>query len=874
MRPAKRRCVRGLLLLACGLSLAVPLAAEVGEPLASFKAAELEYDRNDRDITLIEEEKDGVAPALEVRVSRSRVTRTKEGQPVCRTSAIEKLADGTYRVTVRLRMRGLLHSVGNGISIAIIGKGGGVVTSRIFYPADFTEEDRAQDFHLDFDLHPPLLERMHFESPEIEDFLTSVLGELSRLDPTHVTALRVGIEKNPGQLLPEPPNADGRLKQLLLRVNGAGGVPGREDLRVAISLPSEKTGIGGSRGNSTPFPSLRRLFVEDVRVGKLSESAVTVRELSAQYAWRRPGETQHFTLHLHNRSGSEQTAELRFSILHGLKGRTALPPRQVRMPDGAFHREQIEWPVPANHPLWGQAALVEAVVAGEVVSSARTWFTVHPRNNAVLIHWSDPAGTREGPRWHHPYAAKPNVANHYEFFAPTPYDSAGLVYEEPGKPFPAGNSQKIESIARQKAMADKLARQGVASAFYLEGHGTGRKAWNLYWDEPEKVAYISGYISDEFYLKHVTSWAATAAALAQGKDAKAEYPHLGFVMFNTLYPEVVDRVIQGTIDLMRRVPFNTCRWDNAVPLKAHGRNILGHDLGKTDAELTAISVDNLRRYLKEIRAVHPQFELGFNGGLGELMGKRKDPFDFASARAAVDRDPITKFILTDHGFVMEEAWGHSFEGFNDYKIVCRNYLRACRAESAAYKYAGGHHGHMFRDNGVEYTPDDIYQQLFSLLGGAHLSYVNFGPLPESDYDLGVYAARFGEFFWDPKLRQLEEIADKVEVDTDADLWTAEAGFEKETERGTLLYVLPFINPPVTAKWLENRYGVFPAPVAGPLPVRVAIPEGYSRVASVTHLENSPWPEAKPLAFDAGGDAVEFKLPELITFEVVVVEFSK
>ena len=256
------------------------------------------------------------------------------------------------------------------------------------------------------------------------------------------------------------------------------------------------------------------------------------------------------------------------------------------------------------------------------------------------------------------------------------------------------------------------------------------------------------------------------------------------------------------------------------------------------------------------------------------MGKRKDPFDFAAARAAVDRDPITKFILSDHGFVMEEAWGHSFEGFNDYKIVCRNYLRACRAESAAYKYAGGHHGHMFRDNGVEYTPDDIYQQLFSLLGGAHLSYVNFGPFPESDYDLGAYAARFAEFFWDPKLRQLEGIAEKVEVDTDADLWTTEAGFEKDTERGTRLYILPFINPPVTEKWLENRYGVFPAPVPGPLPVRVAMPEGYDRVASVTHLENSPFPEAKPLAFEVVGDAVVFKLSELVTFEVVVVEFAK
>jgi hypothetical protein len=507
----------------------------------------------------------------------------------------------------------------------------------------------------------------------------------------------------------------------------------------------------------------------------------------------------------------------------------------------------------------------------------------------------------ESVRFHHPTASKPNVTNLAEYWAPTPYDSAGQLPDDPAEPFFSGNSGKVESLARQHRVAAALADRGVASFFYLEQSGTGEKAWQLYWDHPEWCG-PGGGPSDDFILKQRAAakvWfphflreeagikralglplsTAEQAAMAGPappplEPAKNPIPHLGFVKVNSLFKPVADGIIELHRKIMREVPYVGCRWDSALPMPCFGTDALGRTVGKPPEEIARIQIETMARYLEEVRQEHPHFEVGVNYNHGPLMNRRDDPFDFAAARKVIDDDPACKAVLADGGYILEEGWGHSFEVWSDYKFTCRNYLRACRAESAAYKHAGGQHGHMFRDNGVSYTPDDIYQQVFSLLGGAHLCLVNYGPLPECDYDLGVYAARFGEFFWDTNLRQLEAIGEKVVVEADADLWTDEAGFEKDLPNGNRIYVLPLVNPPVTETWLKNRYGQLPEPIRQPIAVTVQVPEGYRGVASVHDLAVSPWPEPRKLEFETDGREVRFEFPELVTFKVAVIEFTK
>jgi hypothetical protein len=505
---------------------------------------------------------------------------------------------------------------------------------------------------------------------------------------------------------------------------------------------------------------------------------------------------------------------------------------------------------------------------------------VHPRVTAVLIPYNDSLHGLRDVRYRHPYTPLPNVGNYFEQWAPTPYDSAGLVPEDIDKPFSRGNSGGFLTIAGLRETVRRFHERGVASAFYLEGHGTGCKSWDLLFDKPEQVVYAN-IQTEEFYHKRRQVIDTDYPAFLRGEwsDPKSPgsepgYPHTGFVMYNGLFKEPVDRVIQGTLELSRLVGYDGIRWDSCLPFQAWNHDILGRDYGKTPADLRQVQLENFARFRREVRAMNPNFEWRMNGGIGALMAKPEDPFDFARARALIE-DDFHKVFLADDGGIQEEAWGHSYLNFPDYKNVCLNYLRAVRYESAAYKYAGGHHAHMHSYNlGMFYTPDDFYKQAFTLLGGAHMDSMNYGPFPDSDLDLGVYAARFGEFFWDPALTQLERIDEKVTLDIDEDLWYTEAGFEKATARGTWLYVLPIINPPVTERWQKNRFGQLPAPVRGPIGVTVKLPPGYAKVRGVHLLENSPWPASRPLPFKVENGAVSYEIAGLHIFKVAVVEFAK
>jgi hypothetical protein len=851
--------LRAGLLMAMGLAVGPTGTGGDAEPAggapapASFVASKLVIDRANRDIEVIDDEGAAEGKAVELKFKARSIE--KGPLQVAASPVIGPLPHGLHRLTARLKMQALARSLGTGITLAVRGVSpdgktpGPVVVSRTIYPADFEAEDAWQEFSLDFDHHPP------FMPPRL------LVTERDAITPTHVV--------------------------------------------VTVSIPADSRAgggtVGGSRGNSTPFSSLRRLQIDSLAVAPLPEPSVFIRDLRARKAWLRPGDRQDFEIDLHNRSGAERTGELRLAIESGRGDRHPLPAIPVTLGDGGYTRLVAAWDVPADHPLWGQTALAEVVVDGETVGSWRTWFTVHPRNAAVMIPYSSLSAADESVRFHHPTAQKPNVANLFEYWAPTPYDSAGQLPDDPAEPFFSGNSGKVESLAKQKRIVATLADRGIAGFFYLEQSGTGEKAWQLYWDHPEWCG-PGGGPSDEFILKQREAakvWfphflreeadikrklglplSAAEQAAAAGpappplNPAANPIPHLGFVKVNSLFKPVADGIIAMHRKIMRDVPYVGCRWDSALPMPCFGTDALGRSVGKTPEEIRRIQAETMARYLEEIRQEHPHFEVGVNYNHGPLMNRRDDPFDFQSARQVIDDDPACKAVLADGGYILEEGWGHSFEVWSDYKFTCRNYLRACRAESAAYKHAGGQHGHMFRDNGVSYAPDDIYQQLFSLLGGAHLCLVNYGPLPECDYDLGVYAARFGEYFWDTNLRQLEAIGEKVVVEADAELWVDEAGFEKDLPNGNRIYVLPLVNPPVTETWLKNRYGQLPEPIRQPIAVTVQVPEGFGGVASVHDLAVSPWPEPRKLEFETDGSEVRFEFPELVTFKVAVIEFTK
>jgi hypothetical protein len=779
--------------------------------------------------------------------------------PILTAPGLDKPAVGLYRITVRMKMQGMLNSLGTGIYLDA-----GDVNRRTLYPNGFDEENVYKEFTLDFEVRPPaILEQ------EPEAFMDSLTNRM-KLSPEQAGVLAKALQAKPNQVFaPEAADPVKFSEQEIRTINTHGATGQRVPVRLTFASSAHE-----SRGTASPQPSLRKLTIDTIKVVRLPEpDSLVMRSVVPQYAWRRPGETQVFRVALHNRSGKDRESQVRLIIRYGLDGQLVLGEKPVTLKNGQQKTLVWNWDIPKTHPSWGQEVQAELVDGGQVKDTARGWFGVHQRNVAVMIPVSGEANTSV--QWHHPYAPKPRVSNHDEFWAPTPYDSAGLVPEDISKPFLCGNSGKLESIAGLAERAKKNKDSGVASFFYLEGHGTGIKAWDLYLDKPEQVSDITP-ISDQFYTSRLNCVTQVIPAWVQsGRQEKVDLgPHVQFVMYNGLFKEPVDRVINGAIEFARLVGFDGIRWDSCQPFQAFNSSVIGTNFGKTEQELFDISVANFRRFQKEIRAAHPDFEWRMNAGMGVLMAKPPDPFDFNKARELVAKDFHAVFLANDAG-IEEEGWGHSYPGFADYKNVCLNYLRAARYETAAYKSVGGHHAHMHNTHrGGFYTPDCIYLQLFTLLGGAHMDSANYTAMPDCDMDLGVYAARFSEFFWDTRLRPLEAIADKVSLNTEEDIWFSEAGFEKDTEKGTRLYTVVLINPPAQERWLKNRFGVLPAPIRKPIGVTVKIPEGFKKVKSVSLLDHSPYPAVKPLAFKETAGQVAFEMPDLVVFRVAAIEFEK
>jgi len=822
--------------------------------------------------------------------------------PVLQTPAIENLSVGTYRVTVRMRMQGMLNSLGTAIAISA-----GDQTREVWLN-EFLEEDAYQEFALDFEVREGDLvtkrDRDYHWHVDAGPGTALSREDLAKVDEAlRRNSLpweqRIALWLAERQLKPRTPEESATWAAALEKLAACGSaaalakaadglekpiqksfeallknVAPPSAVQVRLSVPVNKTGERRTRGLATPEATLRRLYIDWIRVEKLPEPAsIVVREVQPRFPWRRPGETQVFQVWMHNRSGRPQQGTLRLTLENGLTDRKVLRAEEISLGHGEYGRRNWSWPIPERQRLWGQTIVAEFVKGEEVLSASRSWFTIHPFSNAVMIAGQNPE------RFLHPYASSPRTQNHVEYFGAnnTPGDAAQVVPDDEGfwEPYVVGNGSFFTSMASMNALVRQAADRGIAPFFYLESHGTSQRAMEIYWDHPEWVSALAVGTDQAMLERQRTAglWLQWWRDGAKGPQPQVSANCEFYVQLNGLIKQNVDRVIQGTVKYLEHVPWAGIRWDGA-PFVASNGKALGGTWGKTQEELKQAAIANVARFREEVRRHAPHFQLRFNGGIASLTQRREDPFDFDQAYAIFDEEGHHKELVKGHGNCMEEYW-MGYGKFGTYTNNCRNYLRACHFENAPFKRAGGHNAHMFwaYDGRHDYTPDEIYQFLFTLLGGAHWD-GSAGPIPDSMYDLSVYAARFGEFFWDPELRPIARMQEKVSADADANVWVTETGFEKTNERGNPIYVIPVINPPVTETWLRNRFGVLPAPLREPFALTVKVPEKHPEVKDVYLLDNHPHPRVKRLPFETGDGEVIFQIPELVIFKVVVVEFMK
>jgi len=405
------------------LTVVVWLGIAGAVPAVDFTLAEFDYksahEKAENSVErlrvyrVVEDEKASTGKALQVSLSKQLIA--EEPFRILSVPAVDTPSPGLYRVTVRMKVQGMMNTLGSGVCI----RAGGV-NARTVYMNEFEAEDSYQEFSLDFEIRegdivarPPAV------------FLEMARGRLNLKDEPAVAALKAALEARPNQELvfdkareKESPFTE----QQIALLNSLGKGPAK--VTVSLDFPAGKTGqtsaMAGSRGPSTPFPTLRRATVDWVRVERLPEpDSLTVREVAVKYAWRRPGETQQFRVWLHNRSGADKSATLRLTVRYGLDGSLVLGERPVAVADGGYLTLDWPWEVPKDHDRYGQEVEAAVVENGKVTDAARSWFAVHPKVTAVLIPYNDSVHGLRPVRYRHPYTPLPNVGNYYEQWAPT-----------------------------------------------------------------------------------------------------------------------------------------------------------------------------------------------------------------------------------------------------------------------------------------------------------------------------------------------------------------------------------------------------------------------------------------------------------------------
>ena len=126
------------------------------------------------------------------------------------------------------------------------------------------------------------------------------------------------------------------------------------------------------------------------------------------------------------------------------------------------------------------------------------------------------------------------------------------------------------------------------------------------------------------------------------------------------------------------------------------------------------------------------------------------------------------------------------------------------------------------------------------------------------------------------MRPYPEAETRVRVDA-ADVWAHEATTVKTIDKDHVQVIVPIINKHPRERMYDNlnRYSELPVPVADDFGVSIDAPEGFEDVEpSVWQLACEPRTAATKLAADFNKGTVEFQVPGLKLFKVVVLDFQR
>ena len=782
---------------------------------------------------------------------------------IIRTPAIPRAEApvGLYKVTVRMKISGMLNVIGTAIRLtsqdlpptaATVGKAKPRNGARYDEPTIHNYMFKDADAYQEFSYLTEVIEPDHISLRPFRDSPKNSLSNYPGM-PSKAQLERILAGTPPApedQKLIDDERTKATTKAETEFTAG--------DLHVNLNLLHTTTvGFGRSRN------SIETISVDKIKIERVAAPAsATVRQVLPQKIQVRPGENQLFHVWLHNRSGKPQTGDLHLKVTHGFDTTIEVAKKPVTIEPGKYAVIPVPWTTAKDVDLWGCTVTADFEQSGKSMSSAEDVFSVHRNPWAVMNFGGSNRSTN-------PYYEPPSYRNFQEFFGNSPGDGLKPFTDDPKVPFFSGIAGYPTSVDYQRLLVKHNHDIGVVSFMYIWPGSTSypveeafekHPGWfggRLNWTDQASDLYVNGTVN------LVKEWTA-------GKGVKSTPLYNLIAGGNDAVDVVFQNKLNSVIKAMKAIGYDGVRWDSD-PFSLSEGHYAGQAFGlKAGENADAKGAELIRKFKEAVRKEFPNFTEAANTSMGNISSRAYNrKYDVPNIDDAI----YHKEFLKDGSGIMDEGWMNAWL-FTDSRNIIKDYFWGARRQVDAVRRMGGFL-HMFspaRDDTGYFTQSIIYyNHLVTLAGAQYPGGVSCSP--GSEMGLAHFITRYSEFLWDNKLMWLADAGKKIRIESPVELWWDETVVYRQLPDGKMRYVIPVVNPPTVERFLRDQFSELPEPIRDPLPVEVKIPEGY-KTAKARMLTSEPTTSCKSLEASIEGGVVKFEIPELVIYRVIVVEFEK
>jgi hypothetical protein len=370
-------------------------------------------------------------------------------------------------------------------------------------------------------------------------------------------------------------------------------------IQIQLSLPRTAYNVA----SGMPPNSLRSVSVDWIRCERVDPSpGLTVRYVRPLKHWLRPGEEQSFEVAIENRSSEPLTRSLAMILDHGLGETQELARQSITLQPGESKTLKFPWMTQAGTPQFGWEVRAEFRENEKVESSARDFFSIHPRAYVVQI-----AGGNH--RRLDPFRENESPANLIEVFGATPGDCAELMPRTDA--WVCGMSAIWQSFPIVRATTSYNRAMGVATHMYLFAGGTGNAVMDLYIRRPD---WLGGQpnATDQFYnLRAAADEALQKHDFTKGEFEMPKIPHVE-VHLNHWFPALMDQITREAVDFTSKTGYEGIRFDVGLFAPKGVVSVLGQKLPFKNGDQMKHAAENFNQFKDALRSKDPNFEFGAN----------------------------------------------------------------------------------------------------------------------------------------------------------------------------------------------------------------------------------------------------------------------